>query len=112
MAANDGDLTETDAIRQVIADGAGGDYTDIAAAVRRRFGLIVGSRLVEEVVLALREEAAQSPRESSAHSAAVPANQSGDLRNRVLAFVHEMGGFAEARAAIDELESEMRRLLP
>ena len=37
MAAGDGNMTEADAIRRAIAEGAGGDYMDIAAAVRRTF---------------------------------------------------------------------------
>lgn len=112
MAAGDGNMTEADAIRRAIAEGAGGDYMDIAAAVRRRFGLIVGSRLVEEVVMVLQRDGEPQTTVEAVHPTSEPSTGARDVRNRVLSFVQEMGGFAQARAAIDALESEMRRLLP
>jgi hypothetical protein len=111
MSQDDGTPTEAEAVRQVIAEGAAGDYTDIAAAVQRRFGLLVGSRLVEEVVTQLRREAGQhATTEGSLPEAPAAAAPQADRRGRVLAFVEEMGGFAEARRAMDELESALKRL--
>ena len=103
--------SEEEAVRQVILEGAQGDYTDVADAVKARFGMIVGSRLVEEVVVALRREAAeqeQSSSDASPTGANVPTEE---VHNNVLAFVESMGGFDQARAAIDDLEATMRRLM-
>jgi hypothetical protein len=103
--------TEADAIRQVIADGVRGDYADISAAVQQRFGLIVGSRLVEEVVQGLRSPAAEHQPAAGGQRDTGRTPPASDQRHRVLEFVQEMGGFAEARAAIDELESAVKRLM-
>lgn len=112
MPRPDGKPTEAEAIRQVIAEGARGDYTDIATSVKDRFGLLVGSRLVEEVVVAMRQEEDQRQQPSAASGDNTEGSAPpGDVHNRVLAFVQDMGGFDQARAAIDDLESTMRRLL-
>jgi hypothetical protein len=111
MSNDDGTPTEADAVRRVIAEGAVGDYSDIAAAVQRRFGLLVGSRLVEEVVMQLRRDGGQqTTTESNPPEAMAAAARPGDRRARVLEFVEEMGGFAEALSAINELESALKRL--
>ena len=102
---------EQEAIRQVIREGVQGDYTDVADAVKARFGYVVGSRLVEEVVVALREEAIQAEPVRSPPPDTDRQAPTAGVHNSVLAFVESMGGFDQARAAIDELESVMKRLM-
>ncbi|MEZ6061635.1 MAG: hypothetical protein R3C19_14910 [Planctomycetaceae bacterium] len=122
-------ISDTEAIRQVILQGGHGDYADVAVAVKKNFGITVGSGRVEEVALAMKKEAA-APRSAELKSAQTsltgtlakkrPAAASGKSEGgagggvdsgKVLAFVESMGGFEAARAAIDELEGTFRRLM-
>jgi hypothetical protein len=48
-------LSETDAIRQVITEGGAMDYIDVVEAVRKKYGLNVSSGLVEQVHLQMRQ---------------------------------------------------------
>jgi hypothetical protein len=119
------DISESEAIRRVLAAGGFADYVDVAQAVEKQFGLRVGSAKVEAVVLALRkeqqsaaadgnqqEQSAGTGGSSSAAEAAAPATDAAtDRTTAALRFVEEMGGFAAAREALDELEASLKRIM-
>jgi hypothetical protein len=63
---------------------------------------------VEEVVRALRQEAEPQTTDSAVCPAVESPAVGADARNLALSFVQTMGGFAQARAAIDALESKLR----
>jgi len=126
-------VTKEDAIRQAIREGAAGDFCDVAEVVKKKFGLTVGSGLVEEVYHQL-----QNDRENSeAHPSRDPKDamlkfaglglvgkvpetatktESSEIaptldRERILEFVQQMGGFSAARDAITKLEQSMKTLM-
>jgi len=102
-------LTQTEAIRQVIEERSAADYCDVADIVKKRFGLSVGTGMVEEVYLAMKEEAGGSSTQPDVQSD--PSSHSGAVNAKALQFVKEMGGFEEARQAIAELEALMNKLV-
>jgi len=132
-------MSDEDAIRQVILDGVGGDFCDVARVVSDRFRLDVSSSQVEEIYRQIKEEMAQtasseraldekkpikigrvglSMQTDVAKSATPPsgaAPQSGAKvevgKDPVMAFVEMMGGFDAAKAAITDLEASVKRLL-
>ena len=57
-------MTDEEAIRQVIADGAGGDFCDVAEVVRNRFGLRVSTQMVEQVFHQLQQEASPTTKDA------------------------------------------------
>lgn len=125
------EISETDAIRQVLREGVAGDYCDVADLVRRKFGLHVGAALVERVAMALKQEAASKTTarvdqvgvglseriagsgscgsEIPAESGSGAAGHTGT--DRVLAFVQAMGGFEAARTAVTNLENSLKKLM-
>ncbi len=107
--------SRTHAIRQVLIEGGHADYADVAVAVKKKFGLTVGSGKVEEVAIAMRREAAATSPAAAKRKAGSQPPASGsapapDLAE-VRSFVERMGGFRAARAAIDELEASYRKLM-
>lgn len=127
------------AIRQVILDGAAGDYVDIADRVKERFRIDVSVALVEQVAIAMRNEKQQSvepesvnlrggeigltashvpseqpateqPVTEKAPSAAVSSTP-GSQREMTLQFVEAVGGFNAAHKALDELEGSLKKLM-
>ncbi len=132
------ELTEEQAIRLILSEGTGGDFVDVAELVKKRFGLLVGSSMVEKVyhemlqaptehekpILKLKHAdisltgglhagGSHSPESSAARGATpdrLPADASGAERE-TLKFVQAMGGFEQARKAINDLENSVRKLL-
>jgi len=125
------EISETDAIRQVLREGVAGDYCDVAELVRQKFGLHVGAALVERVPIALKQESAAgaavqvgpigvdlteritgSASSGSATRAESRADAAGHPgRDRVLEFVQAMGGFEAARNAVTNLENSLKKLM-
>lgn len=125
------EISETDAIRQVLREGAAGDYCDVAELVRQKFGLHVGAALVERVAIALKQESASGPTVQvgpigvdlshgitgpGSSGSAAPAESRSDAAghpgtDRVLEFVQAMGGFEAARNAVTDLENSLKKLM-
>lgn len=57
-------LTEQQAIRQAIQEGAGGDFCDVAEAVKKSFGLNVSAQLVEDVYRSWKQESSFSAKDA------------------------------------------------
>jgi hypothetical protein len=121
-------LTEEEAIRQVILEGTGGDFYDLAEVVKKRFGLLVSAGLIEEVYLKLQREvspplSADSDGSTLQHQPDDGSLARGDLNDmqlgsafgskqgRTLDFVRMMGGFGPARDAINDLEKSLKQLM-
>jgi hypothetical protein len=111
-------ISETDAIRQVIAEGGAMDYIDVVDAVRKKFGIKVSSALVEKVHAKLRKEAKNEiqPRIRLELGQAEPAyaekveGAGGDDVAHALRFVRSVNGLQNAKRALAELEAMMRQL--
>ncbi len=104
-------LSESEAIRLIIREGSCGDYADVANAVRKRFGLIVGGGQVEQVYLAMQaEKEKEKEKEKEPESSRKPTSSSDSLTDVVIQFVQVMGGFDRAREAISKLEATVRKL--
>ena len=109
-------LTKEEAIRQVILDGAGGDYVDVANRVKERFHLDVGVALVEQVAIKFREGKAATESGTNGgttkvkDSGALPKDDSSSNLGLTLKFVEAIGGFQAARDAIDNLERSLKKL--
>jgi hypothetical protein len=134
-------MTGEEAIRQVILEGVGGDFCDVAKVVGDRFRLDVSASEVEEIYGQIREELTKLPTVASepqpdeklpvkissvavsmqskipkpkmSASAQAPPSAAADQpgRDPVLAFVESMGGFDAAREAITNLEVSVKQLL-
>ena len=134
-------LTDEEAIRQVILEGVKGDFCDVARVVSDRFRLDVSTSQVEEIYGKLREEMTQmktSPgnvepeqkqpikigsvglamqTDVSKSTPTAPAEVADSAathaygRDPVMAFVQSMGGFEAARNAINDLETSLKQLL-
>jgi hypothetical protein len=113
-------ISESEAIRQIIAEGGVMDYVDVVEAVRKKFGIRVSSALVEKVHSQLQQEArnqtpsvqprirlelGQPPKEP------LPApERSGDHLAQVLRFVKSVHGLQNAKRALAELEAVLLEL--
>ena len=93
---------EIEAIQRVISAGVSGDFADVAAKVEQEFGLQVGPILVEQVYRAMQQQAAEQ------RSAAGSAGEGEAILRKVVKFAEEMGGFDQARAALDAVEAKMK----
>ena len=111
--------SETEAIRQVIAEGGMMDYIDVVAAVQKRFGMTVSSGLVERVHMQMRQEAQEntSPRiklelgvAEATEAAEKQASQAtpSDHLAQALHFVKSVHGLQNAKRALAELEAMLR----
>ena len=123
-------VTETDAIRQVIADTGALDYIDVVNEVRKRFRIEVTSAQVEQVYHDLDTETKPAPKSrttvtmtsTTADEAAAKSEPEITLPTRdvpsepdlpkddltlALNFVKSVGGLAKAKRALMELESVM-----
>ena len=126
---HDAELSETDAIKLVIAEGTAMDYIDVVNEVEKRFRIKTSSAVVEQVHhdmvksrtdakehlkprLSL-EMASQIPARTEKHAAApastsTPTADDGDPMTLALHFVKSVGGMKQAKQALAELEAVLR----
>ena len=98
-----------DAVRRVLADTVAADFCDIVREVNRRFGIRVSEGLVEQLYLENKKVQSRAQEPPSEPPKRVPAIDAHD-EALALRFVEVMGGFPQARAAIDGLERSVRAL--
>lgn len=106
---------EIQAIRAVILSGFAGDFQDVASAVQDRYQLSVSASLVEEVYRQIRDaekaEDAAMPRATHRQHPLREAAGGEETLHKVLRFAEEMGGFNQARAALDAVEKKLKELI-
>ena len=128
-------ISEQEAIRQVISESSAFDYADIVNAVHKRFRLEVNAAQVEEIYHEMKSETqpaqtqvpqprttvsmtvnapeakpAESPEIAPAVGAAASASTSSapkDDMDHALQFVKSVGGLAKAKRALLDLESAL-----
>lgn len=118
-------ISETDAIRQVIADNSAMDYVDVVDAVQKRFRLTVTSSQVEEVVHELVNEKTRmrsaprvkvemgsglhaepvKPESSHPQSIQLTKDPPSDDLGHALQFVKSVHGLTNAKRALADLEN-------
>ena len=124
------ELSETEAIKQVIADGVAMDYIDVVDAVERRFQVKTSSAKVEQVhheladaiaetnsipepkmkiALASKLPSEDKPRKSSSNTppASDGTGMTTEQMTLALQFVKSMGGLNSAKRALAELEATL-----
>ncbi len=125
--SNDTELSETDAIKLVIADGTAMDYIDVVNAVEKRFRIKTSSAVVEQVhhdMVKSRTDAKEHlrPRLSLEMASPIPKRAERyvpptsskpstvgvDTMTLALHFVKSVGGMKQAKQALAELEAVLR----
>ena len=124
------ELSETEAIKQVIADGVAMDYIDVVDAVERRFQLKTSSAKVEQVhremanaiaeatpipepkmKIALASKLPSQDKQRQAPSDTPPASDVAEMTTDQMAltlqFVKSIGGLNSAKRALAELEATL-----
>ena len=106
--------TTTEAIQTVILTTPLADYIDVVDEVEKQFGMKVSQREVEETYVAMKKHARSEAASRSEPVSSPPQKQQPNVDplrvGRALLFVEEMGGFAQARAALERLEDSLKRL--
>lgn len=105
---------EIEAIRAVILSGFAGDFQDVASAVQKEYRLSVSASLVEEVYRQMRD--AETPDTDAMARGPHPSQPLREAAggektlHQVLRFAQEMGGFDQARAALDAVQKKLKEL--
>ena len=103
--------TTTEAIQTVILGKGVTDYLEVVDEVKRRFGLAVSQRMVEETYTQMKKHAqTRQVAKASALPESTLAAAGSEKLGLALKFVDQLGGLAQARQAIDQLEKVLGKL--
>ncbi|MCA9136146.1 MAG: hypothetical protein KDB00_05290 [Planctomycetales bacterium] len=126
--SNETELSETDAIKLVIADGTAMDYIDVVDAVEKRFRIKTSSAVVEQVhheMMKARTDAKEhlKPRMALEMASQIPVRKEQQIPTSspkstetpvtdpmalALQFVKSVGGMKHAKQALADLEAMLR----
>lgn len=106
---------QIEAIRKVILSGVAGDFQDVADAVHTQYRIRVGAGLVEQVYRQMKDEERAAAKEAAIETHRRQPSQEDaaaeETFHKVLRFAQQMGGFDQARAALDAVEKKLRELI-
>ncbi len=111
-------ISDSAAIRHVIAQGDAMEYVDVVNTVRKQYGLIVSPVRVEEVHIQMQQEIEANPQPQATLDAgqteptATESTASTETTHlaHALHYVKSVGGLRNAKRVLAELEATLREL--